>query len=68
MPNFLDETGLTNYDTKIKHVIGNATLDGVNYITEAPTADNTNGKLIFVVLSSDPATKYDGYVYLILAS
>ena len=38
--------------------------DSVAYLTEAPTSANTDG-LKFVVLSSDPATKYDGYIYII---
>lgn len=41
------------------------TNEGVNYTTTAPTAANTDGSLKFVVLSSEPATKYDGYIYLI---
>lgn len=43
---------------------GGGTADGVAYLTEAPTSANTDG-LKFVVLSSDPATKYDGYIYFI---
>ena len=35
------------------------------YLTTAPSADNTSGFLKIVVLASDPATKYDGYLYLI---
>lgn len=42
--------------------IGDTT--GLNYLTTAPTADNTSG-LKIVVLSSEPATKYDGYIYII---
>lgn len=38
---------------------------GVDYITTAPTEANTSGRLIFVVLTSEPATKYDGYIYFI---
>lgn len=40
---------------------------GVGYLTTAPSANNTNGLLIPVVLgeSNDPATKYDGYLYII---
>ncbi len=38
--------------------------DSVACLTEAPTAANTDG-LKFVVLSSDPETKYDGYIYII---
>ena len=34
------------------------------YLTTAPSADNTDG-LKIVVLSSDPSTKYNGYLYLI---
>lgn len=37
----------------------------ISYITTAPTADNTSGNLIVVVLSSDPVTKYNGYLYII---
>ena len=37
----------------------------IAYSTEVPTAANTSGKLKVVVLDSDPATKYDGYLYLI---
>lgn len=49
-------------------------LNGVNYknqpssmqiLTTAPSADNTSGIKI-VVLSSEPATKYNGFLYLIL--
>jgi len=38
---------------------------GITYLTTAPTAANTDGGLIIVVLSSEPATKYSGYIYLI---
>lgn len=36
-------------------------------ITTAPSADNTDG-LIICVLSSEPATKYNGYLYIITGS
>ena len=36
----------------------------INYITSAPTADNTTG-LIICVLSTEPGTKYNGYLYII---
>ena len=39
--------------------------DSINYLTSAPTSANTSGRLIFVVLSSEPSTKYDGYLYII---
>ena len=38
------------------------------YITTAPSAANTDGGLILVVLSSDPATRYAGYIYIITSS
>ena len=66
MAEFLDKAGLQDYTTKlsakIKTIPGVA--DTVVYLTEAPTSANTDG-LKFVVLSSDPATKYDGYIYII---
>ena len=37
---------------------------GIEYTTTAPTAANTDG-LKIVVLSSEPATYYDGYLYII---
>lgn len=37
---------------------------GIVYTTSAPTAANTNGIKI-CVLSSEPATKYSGWLYLI---
>lgn len=41
------------------------TTRGVNYITEAPTEDNTEGDLKIVILSEEPANKYEGYQYYI---
>ena len=38
---------------------------GIPYITTAPTSANTDGGLKVVVLSEEPATKYDGYIYII---
>ena len=40
---------------------------GVPYTTVAPTEANTSGTLKFVVLSSEPATRYNGYFYIITA-
>ena len=39
--------------------------NGIPYLTTAPISDNTSGRLIVVVLSSEPVTKYNGYLYLI---
>ena len=38
---------------------------GVSYLTTAPTAANTNGHLIFVVLDDEPDNYYDGYLYFV---
>ena len=38
---------------------------GIPYLTTAPSANNTSGCLKVVVLSSEPATRYSGYLYLI---
>lgn len=43
---------------------GGGLAEGVQFLTEAPTADNPDG-LKFVVLTSEPATKYNGYIYII---
>lgn len=51
---------------KINGVDYQGATTGVDYLTTAPTADNTNGIKI-VVLSAEPATKYAGYLYLITA-
>lgn len=37
----------------------------LEYITTAPVSNNTTGMIKIVVLSSEPATKYDGYIYII---
>jgi len=37
----------------------------VSYLTTAPSSANTSGRLKIVVLTSEPATKYDGYIYFI---
>ena len=47
-----------------------ADLDAVEagdivYLTSAPTADNTSGKLKIVVLEEEPPTRYTGYIYII---
>lgn len=38
--------------------------NGLGFLTTAPTEANTDGIKI-VVLSAEPATKYEGYLYLI---
>lgn len=38
---------------------------GVAYVTTAPSSANTSGDLRFVVLDSEPSTRYDGYIYII---
>lgn len=43
-----------------------AYTNGLPYITTAPSSANTNGNLIIVVLTSEPATYYNGYLYYIV--
>ena len=38
------------------------------YLTTAPSSANTSGTLKVVVLSAEPATRYDGYLYIITGS
>lgn len=40
----------------------------ISYVTTAPTGPNTSGGLKVVVLSSEPSTRYDGYLYIITES
>lgn len=37
----------------------------ISFLTTAPSAANTDGYLKIVVLDSEPATKYNGYLYII---
>ena len=57
-------TGLKIGDTVYK--VRDGATNGLGYLTTAPTAANTDGIKI-VVLSAEPATKYNGYLYIILA-
>lgn len=38
------------------------------YLTTAPSSANTGGTLKVVVLSAEPATRYEGYLYIITGS
>ena len=40
-------------------------IKGMPYLTTAPTSNNTSNTLISVVLSSEPSTYYNGYLYYI---
>ena len=57
--------------TMTKEKVGATVYDfqavGVDVLTTAPESANTSG-LKFVVLSEEPATKYDGYLYIITES
>ena len=50
--------------TTVEELIKTNVPNGINYLTTAPIADNTDGDLKIVVLSSEPATKYNGYLYI----
>ena len=56
-------------------IVGNITqngsplvISGITYLTTAPSADNTDGDLKFVILDHEPATYYNGYYYIITES
>lgn len=59
-----DSNGLKLYD--MQKIVTNKT--GMPYLTTAPTSDNLSGGLKFVVLSSEPQTKYNGYIYFITSN
>ena len=44
---------------------GNINVNGFTVLTSAPTSANTSGITKVVVLSSEPSTKYSGYIYII---
>lgn len=50
--------------TTVEELIKTNVPSAINYLTTAPVADNTDGDLKIVVLSSEPATKYNGYLYI----
>lgn len=54
-----------NIDTSVITFIDNVVNDGMAYTTTAPSQANTNGLMKLVVLSSEPATKYAGWLYYI---
>lgn len=66
---------LGNYQTPItadteltvKKVTANKFDGSIRYLTTAPTADNTSGCLDIVILSAEPETKYNGYLYIVTA-
>lgn len=55
----------TNTEYPSAAAVNSFVAEGLPYLTTAPTEDNTSGKLKVVVLDSEPATKYDGYLYMI---
>ena len=51
------------------NALGGGTAENILYTTTAPIADNPLANtLIFVVLTTEPATKYNGYLYIIKES
>lgn len=58
-----------NFDTGYPFLAYQAERAGaINYSETAPTSANTDPSLEIVVLSSEPATRYDGYLYIITGS
>lgn len=46
-------------------LIDSGYFPGVPYMTTAPTAPNTSGTLIAVIVDELPASTYDGYLYFL---
>ena len=69
---FIGNTGTNFYNDLLTSVNDRGTNKSFvssqsRYLTTAPTANNTSGYLQIVVLSSEPATRYNGYLYIITA-
>lgn len=60
--------GGTNTWIKLGQDVADYLAGGIPYLTTAPTNDNTNGRLQFVVLSYEPEIRYNGYIYIITES
>lgn len=63
-------TGAITVDDSLEVTSGRvAKLTGkMPYLDTAPSADNTSGFMTIVVLSSEPATRYNGYLYVITSA
>ena len=60
----MDETYQLSYTgQQIDQAIGSTFI-----LTTAPSSANASGTLKFVVLSAEPASKFDGFLYLITGS
>ena len=65
---FITNSALSGYATQL--YVNNATVNKLNaskctYQTTAPTSSISDGGVHIVYLTSEPATKYNGYIYLI---
>ena len=43
-------------------------IDGILYSSVAPTSANTDGTIKIAILNSEPANKYDGWIYIIIST
>ena len=59
------ELSTTSINPVQNKVITEALNDKVDILNIAPTQDNEQGKLGFVLLSEEPQEKYNGYMYII---
>lgn len=65
---FLDDNNSSQYGDLVNPLqdrLHTLETNRVSYTTTTPTADNNSGTLIIAILSSDPATHYNGYIYII---
>lgn len=61
---YVENITITKADKTWSYNAETIEVNSVKYSTTTPTADNTDG-LKIVVLDSEPATKYNGYLYII---
>ena len=61
---YVENITITKADKTWSYNAETVEVNSVKYSTTTPTADNTDG-LKVVVLDSEPATKYNGYLYII---
>lgn len=62
----VDVSGLGSFVLQLPNASGTLALTSdLAPLTTAPSSANTSGMVKFVILSEDPETKYDGYIYFI---
>lgn len=58
-------TSISSKNTNAQYPSAKAVYESLQYLTTAPTSDNTSGMVKFVFLDTIPAQEYAGYIYFI---